>query len=318
MWMRGAISMNNEDASGLRDDGYLRALSAAKEVVAVAKVEFAAFASAVPDEVKIFAYEGVADKIIYYHWIGKTRPDIAYEPYVCRNKRNTLSLFDVLSEDLTGLGDRVYYFVDSDFDGLQGRAAHFRIFCPDRYSVENFVVSSKVLEDLLTIDFHCHGHPAVRERIRDVFADVYRQFLNATKEINFRIFLARKLGIKQLDALPERINQLARVELLGAWEGGVAENELVKLEREPTKEEKAALTEEFEAIPPEYGYRGKFALVFFIRWLALLRDDRMCARSTLFSAVPPTEFSVNGGFSLPTLAPKAIVPDGLFAFLGAI
>ncbi|MBU9262857.1 DUF4435 domain-containing protein [Burkholderia multivorans] len=310
--------MNNNDVNGVRDDGYLRALSAAKEVVAVAKVEFAAFASAVPDDVKIFAYEGVADKIIYYHWLAKVGLDIAYEPYVCRNKRNALNLFDVLSADMTGLGDRVYYFVDHDFDGLQGRAAHFRIFCSDRYSVENFVVSSSVLEDLLTIDFHCHGHPIIRARVREVFDDVYRQFLDATKKINFRIFLARRLGIRQLDDLPERINQLARVELRGAWELGVSESDLVKLEREPTEEEAAALIKEFEVIRPEYGYRGKFALAFFIKWLGLLRDDRISGESTLFSAVPPAEFSVNGGFSLATLAPKAAVPDGLPAFLGAI
>lgn len=310
--------MNNNEADGLRDDGYLRALSAAKDAVAVTKVEFAAFASAIPDDVKIFAYEGVADKIIYYHWLAKVGLDIACEPYVCKNKRNTLNLFYVLSEDLTGLGDRVYYFVDHDFDGLQGRSPHFRIFCSDRYSVENFLVSSRVLEDLLTIDFHCHGYPVVRARVVDVFNDVYRQFLDITKKVNFRIFLARKLRIRQLDDLPERINQLAHVELQTVREGGVSVNDLVKLEREPTQEETAALAAEFEAIPPEHGYRGKFALVFFIKWLGLLREDRISSGSILFSSVPQTEFAVNGGFSLASLAPKAMVPDGLPAFLSTI
>ena len=107
-------------------DGYLLRIKEAKNVRAVLKVDFAAFASAIPDDTKIFAFEGPADKAVFYHWIKSVSPALKYEPHVCKNKFNVLQLFDSLQSDLTGLAERAYFFVDRDFDGLQGRDEHDR------------------------------------------------------------------------------------------------------------------------------------------------------------------------------------------------
>ncbi|MDQ0591366.1 DUF4435 domain-containing protein [Variovorax paradoxus] len=299
-------------------DKYLAKVKQAKDVRAVLKVDFATFASAVPEEVKVFAYEGPADKFIYYHWIRELRPSLRYEAYICKNKAKALQLFDILQSDLTGLGERVYFFVDKDFDDLQGRAATSKVFLTDRYSIENYIVCPKLLEDLLMIDFHCNGHPGARIEVREYFEKIYSKFLEITRNLNFRIFAARKLQIEQTEDLPDKINLLAQVELTEISPTEHAVEGLVKLGREPTAEEWAGLKEAFAAINPMQGYRGKFALQFFVKWLGLLRQDRASSPSVLFPMLPASTFMVDGNFSLQTLAPKAAPPKDLGAFLASI
>lgn len=254
--------MINENNLCSAQDVYLQKMKAAKSIPAVVKVDFATFASTLPEEVNIFAYEGPADKCLYYHWVKRIRDDLKYEPYVGKNKRKVLQLFDLLQEDKTGLGNNVFFFVDRDFDGLQGRLEHRKIFITETYSIENYVVCPSLLDDLLKIEFHCNGHPTVRNEISDLFQKVYDQFLSLTAEINFRIFVARRNQIHQINDLPNKINQLAQVEITTVSPVDSDLRELVCLEREPTVEEVQNLRPYFEKVEPRNGYRGKFALLF--------------------------------------------------------
>jgi hypothetical protein len=78
----------------------------------------------------------------------------------------------------------VYFFVDRDFDDLQGRSAHERLFITNKYSVESYLVCDRLLEELLKIEFHCNGHAAVRTKIIEKFKKAYEAFLTVTKEVN--------------------------------------------------------------------------------------------------------------------------------------
>jgi len=306
----------NNVANDIADE-YLLRIKAAKNARAVLKVDFAAFASAIPDDTKIFAFEGPADKAIFYHWIKAVNSAIKYESHVCKNKFSVLQLFDSLQSDLTGLAERAYFFVDRDFDGLQGRDEHERVFITAKYSIENYVVCNELLDALLTVEFHCNGHPKVRESAKAVFEETYRQFLRATADLNFRIFASRRLGINQVADLPNRLNLIAEVELTKVTAAGKEAAELVQLEREPLQQELASLREIFDALKPEDSYRGKFALLFFVRWLGLLREDRVAANPVCL-VLPATTFNVGGGFSLESLASKAPIPPELCKFLSEI
>lgn len=187
-------------------DPYVERLKSAKNVRAVAKVCFATFASSITEKTNIFAYEGSADKLVFYYWINGIRRGLKYEPYVVKNKNAVLQLFDALKNDETGLGDKVYFFVDRDFDQLQGRAEDEKIFMTKAYSIENYFVCKELLEDILNIEFHCNGYPAVRNDIINLFNDLYAKFLKITEHINLRIFVARKLGIHQIEDLPKTSN----------------------------------------------------------------------------------------------------------------
>ncbi|WP_186126127.1 DUF4435 domain-containing protein [Burkholderia gladioli] len=310
--------MNTGENFEVVKDDYFLNIKNSKDRPVVEKARFAIFASALPRGVRIFSYEGPDDKLIYDYWIRRLRVDFRYEPYVCKNKCAVLELFDSLERDRTGLGNEVFFFVDCDFDFLQGRAPDNKIFVTDRYSVENYVVCSSLLDDLLKIEFHCNGHPEHRARIVAHFEKIYVNFLEITKDINLRIFISRRLNIRQLNDLPVRINALAEVTLLDVAPREFSVSDLVRLEREPSDEELVRLRTEFERIDPMSGYRGKFALLFFVRWLCLLRRDRLSSESVLFAGIPVPENGINGGFSFATLAPKAPAPEKLSEFLDAI
>lgn len=305
----------NEDASA---NEYLESLKRARDVSAVLKIEIASVASNLPEDYRLFAYEGPADKIVYYYWIRNINAELKYEPFVCESKLKVLRLFDVIDRDRTGLKERVYFFIDRDFDGLQGREISARIFLTDRYSIENYLVCAEVLEDLLRIEFHCSGCKDLRDKICVLFATVYSEFLSITREINFRIFLARQLAIQQTDDLPSGVNKIAKISLDAVTSSSESLEDLVKLVREPSESESQTLREEFEKLSPELAYRGKFALLFFVKWLEILRQDRQADSPSLFEGVAPPKHSIKGSFSLETLAPKAPPPASLASFLQAI
>ncbi|WP_418131497.1 DUF4435 domain-containing protein [Variovorax sp. 278MFTsu5.1] len=298
-------------------DAFFERIKKAKEVRAVRKVEFAAFASAIPEHKKIFAFEGTDDRLVYHYWIKRLRPDLEYEAYQCNGKRKVLQLFDSLKSDLTGLKNRVWYFIDRDFDELQGRSADKKIFLTDRYSIENYIVCDKVLDDLLNVEFHCNGHPGHRQKIVQEFLRVYDLFLESTKELNFRIYAARNLNIKTSD-LPETIHLLVNVSLNDATVIDVPLTNVVILDREPTPEEITILRKQFDQLNARHRYRGKFAMLFFIKWLGLLRSDRLTDPSTMFANIPHPENAVGGGFSLSALAPKSRAPNHLGPFLASV
>lgn len=300
-----------------KEDLYLREMKSAKSVRAVSKVDFATFASSQAGEKYIFVYEGVGDKYAYYHWINRINQSLKYEPYIAGNKFSALKLFDSLQADKTGLGDKVYFFVDKDFDGLQGRDNNERIMVTEAYSIENYFVCPAMLDDILKIDFHCED-AAVREKVLQLFDVLYLKFLQITSEINYRIYAARKLKIPQTEDLPEKINKIVTVNIDSVHPSQFGPADLVRLEREPLAEESIICKKEFLQINPKNGYRGKFALLFFAKWLGALRSDRVSDKSLYFSTIPPTPFGIQGSFTLESLAPKAPPPKKLAEFLAQV
>lgn len=292
----------------------LQRIKKAKDVRAVQKARFATFISAIPENINIFSFEGPDDRVIYYTWINKLAGNLRYEAYQCNGKKQVLQLFDILSEDETGLGNRVYYFVDHDFDGLQGRDKSERVFLTEKYSVENYVVCEKVLDDILNLSFHCNGEIALRQNVVDKFRKAYEEFLNASKDLNFRIYLARYYKIEMAN-LPSSLHGYLEVHLEGVTLTGADLSSIVQLKYEPTDEQKNKAKKDFENLIPKYHFRGKFSVSFFIKWLGLLRTDRLSANPVIFSGVEAPKNSIGGDFSFNYLASKSRPPRNLENFL---
>lgn len=295
------------------NDEYLRELKQGLSARAVLKAELADFKSSCPSSY-IFACEGTSDTIIYSHWIAKLQPDLDYEPFICRNKNQLLQLFDSMQRDLNGLRENVYFFIDRDFDELKGRNANSSVFMTETYSIENYLVCKEILDDLLKIEFRCHGNKEVRKRIIALFESVYEEFLDRTKEINFRIYLARKIGIRQIEDLPKRLSDLADVQLDSVKVGQGQPSILVQLEREPSDAEKEEHKSDFEKLDRQSRYRGKFAILFFNKWLSLVLTDRNSANSSFFNGLPQEGFAGKAP-SFDVLASKSQPPEAFRIFL---
>jgi Protein of unknown function (DUF4435) len=295
------------------DDQYLQEMKSARDRTAVLKIMLVELRSSFPDK-QIFVFEGIDDKIVYYHWIRNLRPDITYEPLPCGNKRNVLRLRDVCSRDLNNLANGVYYFIDRDFDDLGSFSKAENTFMTDCYSIENYLVNDRILDDLLTNEFHCHAKPEVRQRIHALFTAIYRNFISISRVINFRIFMARKLGIDIIPAIPDRVNKLFSLNLTIISLVSTPEI-MIKLNREPEFHEVVSMDSQFRSLDPITRYRGKFVLKFFLRWLELLADEYAARATDLFRGIEGTYVVRRHELGIGMLAARSQPPSELGAFL---
>lgn len=306
--------MNDFDHIKKKDE-YLDSIISAKTVRSVIKTEFVQAIGTLPADLKILAVEGSSDRCVYYYWLQKEAPQLEYEFFQCGNKNKVLQLFDSLLKDRMNLGDRIYFCVDRDFDDLQGRPNNSRIFMTDKYSIENYLVTSQVLNDILKIEFHCNGIPNIRGRVIELFNRIYQDYLLITRELNYRAYVVSILKFQRIKDYPDRINKISTVELMSVASLDVDPAATIVWQRALSKEEEARLRNDFSMLDPHERYRGKFALCFFIRWLELLRTARESNTSELFSPAIPPENKILGNFTMETLAPKASPPESFRRFI---
>jgi hypothetical protein len=289
-------------------------LRAARGTAAELKLQLVALRADLPEGL-IFVFEGDDDRAVYLGWTRQIGLGVRYEPFTCGGKNGVIALWRALKRDVNNLGEDVYFFVDRDFDELKGDERDDSIFVTSKYSVENYLVDSDVLDHVLKTEFHCHGHPSVRRRVLDLFDRVYEMFLYITASYNRDLHVARVLGIELQKDLPKTVGKLAIIELDQVSPSGVAATEIVVVNPELSDEQRDRLRASFDAMDRRSRYRGKFALAFFRVWLEKLSVDRRNAESDLFSGL---DFDVRvplDRLTLATLAARCDPPYELEVFL---
>ena len=294
---------------------YIDRLREARDRAAVLKMQLAALRSARPNTI-VLVFEGDDDKIVYGQWLRRLRPDITYEPLPCSGKDMVLKLKDALLRDKNNLIDGVYFFVDRDFYDLKGHAHHERIFMTDMYAVENYIVNKETVSHLLTNEFHCHARPALREQILSRFDELYAGFIEITRIVNFHIYVHRVCAVDISSAdMPKKIGQLASVRSNAVEEPEIKPEARLLLPAAVEGQRIDALREEFERLDGVTRYRGKFALLFFKRWLEELAKEYRAKGGGVFAGLDRTAAVREREFVLSNFASLAAVPDGLPAFV---
>jgi hypothetical protein len=296
---------------------YLTEMRGSREKPAVLKAKITTLRASIP-ETLIFVFEGIDDKSVYHSWIARVSPELKYEPFPCGGKTHVLSLLEIVSRDLNDLRSGIYFFLDRDFDDSRGVVLTENAFMTDEYSIENYLVNEDVLEELLKNEFHCHGQPSVRWPIIGLFTKAYDSFLNVCHDLNFRIYIARRVPIELMGHLPEKISQLASIEIESVNPSAKSLSELVKLLREPTDAESAEHSSVFEKLDPKTRYRGKFSIMFFYRWLSALAVDRNAEKPVHFLGIDNTHRANCALITLGGLASKSRMPASLPVFVRAI
>jgi len=295
-------------------DPEVQKLIEARERPAVLKIALIACRSKLPHTI-ILAFEGPDDKLAFSQWIARLRPEFVYEPFTCKGKRQVLQLADTVMQDKMGLEDGVYFFVDRDFDDLLGFEPTNRLFMTQEYSIENSVVHRDTLENLLKNDFHCEASPEVREAIVELFDKDYADFIEATRALNRRLFLAKKLSLDVRTS--QKIKDIAKVELDAVAPSDTPITSAIELAREPTCKEAEEHAVAFSALDPQTRYRGKWAFQFFLKWLECLQLARKNGLSH-FRNTDLTQSVNTSAITIQTLASKSNFPQGLAEFIGEL
>lgn len=288
----------------------------ARESAVVQKTALLTFRS-FDRETVVFVFEGVDDKVVYHKWISRLRPELRYEPLPCGNKKKVLGLFKAILRDRSGLGEGVYFFVDRDFDDLQDCSPHDTVFMTDFYSVENYLVSVEVIEEVLKTDFHCHGRPDIRSPIIANFQKALSEFNQVSEAVNRRLFVARRMKL-DTGSSPNKIKDFAIVSLDSVGVGPKSAEQLIVYPQNPSAEKVTELHSEFETLVPTERYRGKYLKAFLDKWLELLSADYSNDPSVYFAQLPRNEKVKQSEHQLGGLASKSSIPAGLAEFLRAI
>lgn len=298
-------------------DSVVEKLKASRSSVAVLKLTLLKLRSQRPDR-PIFVMEGPDDKCIYSQWLRRLKGDIRVEYHVCHGKFQVLGLHESVRNDKTDLAEKIFFFVDRDFDDLAGYTQTESLFMTDRYSVENYLLDPQVIEDILDIELHCNGFNQTKAKILEIFEKAYQEFLLVTQEFNFRLFLSKAVPISREGDFPQRINQIAAVSLANVRKQVREANEVISLTREPSQDEIDAFKPVFDALSPKERYRGKFATLFLNKWLDLLADDHSSDETEYFGDIDRKTRARRHEVVLANLASRSAIPPDLTSFLRSL
>ncbi len=164
-------------------------------------------------------------------------------------------------------------------------------------------------------ELQCHANAEVRRVIVEKFTARYAEFLEVTKELNFRLFAAKTNGITLQGHLPDSVGDIAEITLEKISPTRPSPEKLITLKRKLTHEEERSTREEFSRLDPRKRYRGKFCLMFFERWLKYLVAEYALDNSQYFLGLVKDAKAKQSEITIAGFANKSEVPDGLKAFV---
>jgi len=300
-----------------------QALAAARDGASVTKAKILNFISAlgeakdVEHPIKIFAFEGDDDLVVWNVWIERCSFGHAYEPFICQGKREARVLSHVCARDAGDIRDRVWIFVDRDFDGTLNFANLDRVFATCRYSIENYFVSRDVFSKILAEVFPLNGKPAIRANLEAGYQEALLSFCELIQDINERLYAATSLAIKRTKPLPRNISKMVDFELHHLDKNYEDPSEIVALERELSDEEKDHFGAQFSLLDPVFRYRGKFLYLFLKKYVEELAMKCREGNSTYFPDCPVSPIRL-GEMTMGCQARRSAIPENLCTFLGQI
>ena len=289
-------------------------MRAARDRTVVSKTDILTLRSKIPS-LRIFVFEGDDDKIVYHAWISRCAPDIAYEPFCCKGKEKVLALRDSLALDKSNTIDGIYFFVDRDFDDLQGCELGDRTYLTPCYALENYLVRSEVLDLVLQNEFHLNGNPDHRRTICEIYENLFSSFIRMSSYANERIYVSRKANVEFSSRLPDDCKKIAKIHVDRLDETQIDPNTWLSYKEPVSEQDEARFIAEFRELEPRCRYRGKFFLDFFKRWLDKLAEDYRAEQPKLFARQAGSGRVRSAEFTLGSFSIKSPLPEGLADFI---
>lgn len=271
------MSIQENISSG---ESLLDELRKARSTVSVYKVEISTLAS---DLNKIIVVvEGKDDPGVYKVWLKQIFSSAAYRKFHFKKAGDKKSVFDLRDStvNLPDFKNNILFIVDHDFDYDQGRGSHSNQLILDRYSIENYLYSSEMLDEILECSFFIEDE-SERARLCGKFNSDLRSLLDSIDDLSYLLYWTVKnkekpfqmkkekndfskhlieedksiVLKKDIDIIDKMVNQISRERI-----------ELILKDN--------SLKENFDdLVPKEFFYRGKFIAGFFDKWIELILKD---------------------------------------------
>lgn len=229
--------------------------------------------------------EGNEDCIVYRYFFSQLKAD-SIEFFVIGGKDYLLQLRDHLQKNHLESSKRNLYFIDKDFDGFKGHAVLPNTYMTSCYSIENFLVSREVLKKLLKGEFGCNDHEARQDidNILGIYDKRILEFYENTREINKLVYIARRSNIS-LNIADDAYRKHLKVSLDRVnFDNGLIQKVIPNRDNIVSITNQEQLINEFEKLDAHNDWRGKFLLVFFMKFINCLKEDRGSQKPNFFQS----------------------------------
>jgi len=265
-------------------------------------------------DLPILIVEGDEDVGPYEAWISRVINVGVLKLLPGSGKEQLLGLRKLLSQDETGLTDRVYFAVDRDFDDLLGQEPGPDIFCTDRYSVESYVIEEHVVASVLRDELRLEEGSKMYEASIKAYGKTLNELMAALTCVNFRIYCCRRLGVDFLSKVPE-IRKFVGVHLtqiVPKVDDQVLADELPVATELPSSSLES-LRIDFNSLDPRSRHRGKFLFQFLTCWIEKLIEEARNPSGKVFKDKHNIKFH-SASLTLRSLATRSEMPVGLQEF----
>lgn len=287
------------------------ALRASRKNPSVLKIKVLKVRGEDPD-VLIFCYEGPDDVPVYEEWMAKLERCPCYEPIAGAGKQQLLALHKSLSDSADPLLEKVFFFVDRDFD--QKMEINPNVFELDAYSIENLLCTEEVLESILRDEFRRAGSIFERARVRAKFIELRGEFLQCCMSLNFLLFVAQRTEAIVLKK-PEKISEIVNISVDKITLAYADLVDIVVVQNPPVGEELELLRAEFNDLPILLKERGKYLLEMLRKWLRLLAEDLKSSAPIMFDSSDKRLPGDPSALPLRRFASTVSVPQSLSNFM---
>lgn len=263
-------------------------------------------------DICVFCFEGDDDVPVYEEWLARIISTPVYEPLPGKGKEQLLAFREMLCGD--PLGDRVFFFIDYDFD--PDDESDNRTYNLQAYSIENVLCSDDVLESILIDEFRCAGSIEERRAIRSRFSEFISEFKDAAMPVHEILFICRREGLK-IEKKPEHVRDFLNIEIDDVTRKFADVSNVITMLGSIDEKRRELLLKELCALPSERALRGKYLMQAFRLWLRTLVVDRSSANPRFFKNCHRVAGTPEN-FALRRLASRSLLPEGLENFIVAL
>ena len=264
----------------------------------------------------IFVVEGVDDVGVYETWLQPFANGEFVNIVPGSGQEQLLGFRQVLKNDQTGLNKNVYFFVDKDYDGLQGNELGDDIFCTESYSVENYLGTILVCKSIIRDELRVDASSDLFAELVSLFDNALKSLLRELYHVNMYIYCCRVLGVRLNQNIPH-LTDLVVVSLDGIRPLDDVANlikEKLPASREITYVELQEISATFSSLNNVRAIRGKFIFQFFKKWFHCLSDEITLHPNGLF-----IKEKINAKFSPSIITHRSCAarserPEGLADF----
>lgn len=275
-----------------------------------------------PDAIHIFV-EGRDDISFYLAFVHRYAKQRAVKPYECGSRQYVIDTQKRISQETVYQGASTLFFIDKGYSDFLGELSETigNLFCTDGYSIENYLVSERMLERVWVEFFHLRNMSLDFDPIGAHFGTQYERFCDHCKEIAAWIISVRlnganpTLGNIRMEML-FKFDRHFDLDFVG-WD--VCKNHLedaCKVMTSPESNSKmTVVAKQLSHRDHKCWIRGKFAAWFFVQFVTALEG---AIRGTL---LPGAKLQIRTRLTLTNaievLSSKCDPPDSLTDFLVA-